>query len=135
MRSLFVDSAAWIALYDDTDQYHGQAVSTWQQISAEPIALFTSDYIMDEVYTHLRRRVGLPACVAVHDLVASSSVVRVSDVTLSIRQNAWDILVRHDDKVLSFTDCTSVAMMSQLGLTEVMTFDQDFRRMGFHMIP
>ena len=135
MRTVFVDSSAWIALYDPSDQYHAAIVPVWQQLAEESVYLITTDYVLDEVYTHLRRRVGLPACVAFHNLVVSSSVLRVVDVAPSVRQAAWSILVKHEDKVLSFTDCASFAVMTDLGMHDALTFDRHFRQVGFVSLP
>jgi len=56
-------------------------------------------------------------------------------VRAPIRAAAWDTLVKYDDKVLSFTDCTSFALMWQMGLTEVLTLDADFAQVGFVQRP
>lgn len=135
MKSIFVDSSAWIALYNPQDQHHAAIVPVWQSLAKKPVSLVTSDYVLDEVYTFLRRRAGLQACMAFNSLVVSSSVLNVLDVTPTLRHQAWEILTKHDDKVLSFTDCTSFAVMRQLHLMDVLTFDDDFRKAGFLVIP
>jgi predicted nucleic acid-binding protein len=45
---------------------------------------------------------------------------------------AWEIFARFNvAKEWSFTDCTSYAVMKQLGITEVFAFDHHFTQMGF----
>lgn len=135
MRSVFVDSSAWIPLYDPEDQYRAVILPVWHELAQESVSLITTDYVIDETYTHLRRRVGLQACIAFHDLIASSSVLHVVEITSSIRHIAWEILLKRADQVLSFTDCTSFAVMSQMRMTHALTFDKDFRRVGFLVLP
>ena len=40
-------------------------------------------------------------------------------------------LRRHDERVYSFVDATSFAVMRQLGITEALAFDGDFSAAGF----
>ncbi|MEM2906171.1 MAG: PIN domain-containing protein [Candidatus Bathyarchaeia archaeon] len=35
---------------------------------------------------------------------------------------------------LSFTDCTSLAVMKALGIKKALTFDQDFEKAGFALV-
>ena len=51
-----------------------------------------------------------------------------------IWQAAWDVFVRYDDKDFSF-DCTSFAIMRQLGLINALAFDPNFEQAGFVMLP
>jgi len=44
---------------------------------------------------------------------------------------AWAWLRRHDERVYSFVDATSFAMMRNLGLIEALAFDGDFSAAGF----
>ncbi len=88
MRRLLVDTSAWIALYDPDDQYHAAAKRVWKEFASQPVGLLTSDYVLDETYTHLRRRVGLKAAVTLHNVLAHSKVVRILDVDASRTQTA-----------------------------------------------
>lgn len=54
---LFVDTSAWLALYDKQDQFHKQAVEKNLVIKKERIELITSEYILDEIITLIRFRV------------------------------------------------------------------------------
>lgn len=45
------------------------------------------------------------------------------------------IFEKYNDKQLSFTDCTSFALMKSMGINDVFTFDEDFRKMGFNIMP
>jgi len=62
-------------------------------------------------------------------------LVRILDVDAATRQEAWEIFVKYADKDLSFTDCTSVAIMRQGAIANAFTFDEHFRQLGFVMIP
>ncbi len=133
---IFVDASAWIALFDKYDPYYQPAVAFWQALQQQQCRLITSNYILDEAYTLIRRgRGSLPMAVALHDLVENSSVVEIVSVNENLRQDAWRLFVTYTDKVISFTDCTCFAIMKQRNLFEAFSFDADFARAGFVVRP
>ena len=46
-------------------------------------------------------------------------------------REAWDWLRRHDERVYSFVDATSFALMRRLRIAEALAFDGDFTAAGF----
>jgi hypothetical protein len=133
---IFVDASAWIALFDKHDPYYQRAADFWQELQRQRRSLLTTDYVLDEAYTLVRRgRGGLPMAVALHDLVEKSSVVEIVSIDEKLRQDAWQLFVTYTDKVISFTDCTCFALMKQRELFESFSFDGDFARVGFVVRP
>ena len=45
------------------------------------------------------------------------------------------IFVSYTDKVISFTDCVCFAMMQEMNVYQVFSFDADFARAGFLVRP
>lgn len=135
MKRYFVDASFWIALFDRSDAAYDVTTAFWQEMASRPVRLTTSDYVLDEAYTFLRRHVGLQAAVDLHDVVHASRLLQVAEVSASIRAAAWDTLLKYDDKVLSFTDCTSFVLMWRAGLKEALTLDGHFAQVGFVRLP
>lgn len=134
--SVFVDSAAWIALIDASDRRHRDAAAFWRRAAETSRPSLTSDYVLDETYTLLRRRPkGLLMATRIHDLVAASDLIRVAQVDEEVQGAAWDLFTAYTDQILSFTDCTSFALMERHHLVEAFTFDADFLRVGFQVVP
>jgi len=132
----FIDSSGWIALIDVSDGLHGRAGDFWRTALEEGRRFLTSDYVLDETYTLLRRRRnGLKMASAVHEMVEVSRFVALAGVDEDLRRQAWEIFVGYEDKVLSYTDCTSFALMRERKLLEVFSFDGDFERAGFIVRP
>ncbi len=50
---IFVDTGAWIALTDVSDQYHLEAVSIYTQLKQRKARFLTTDYVIDETVTRL----------------------------------------------------------------------------------
>lgn len=129
---LFVDTGGWVALFNTRDREHARAARFWEHVREDRRPILTTDYVLDETYTIIRRtRAGLPGAIEFHDLVTASRVIAIAEIDADLRTRAWDLFVRYDDKVLSFADCTSFALLHERGLTEVFTFDSDFAKVGF----
>ena len=45
---IFVDSGAWIALLNQKDQYHDDAVVIYNGLKQQRVRLLTTDYVIDE---------------------------------------------------------------------------------------
>lgn len=128
---IFVDTAAWLALNDRSDQFHSLAVEKFASIRVGRISLVTSDYILDESITIIRSRVSHRAAVAFGQSILGSTVVDLMPITSDDRLVAWEIFRKYDDKEFSFTDCASFAVMRKLRLKTAFTFDSHFSQMGF----
>jgi len=132
---LFADTRAWCALYDRSDVHHTRASAFLQELKREKAQLITSDYVLDESLTLLRFRAGHKEAVDLGKWVLQSPLVKRINVDEKTWQSAWEMFVRYDDKAFSFTDCTSFAIMRQLGLLNAFAFDHNFEQAGFVMLP
>jgi predicted nucleic acid-binding protein len=130
---LFVDTSAWLALNDKNDQYHGEAVSRSAKVKQQKIQLITSEYVFDESITIIRYRVSHRAAVIFGDALLSSTIVSIEDVTDEERLKAWVLFKKYGDKELSFTDCTSFALMMKLKLQKAFAFDDHFKQIGLEL--
>jgi hypothetical protein len=130
---IFVDTSAWLALNDRNDQYHSEAVSKLKNVTKQKIELITSEYVVDESITIIRYRVSHKAAVVFGDSLMNSTIVTVADITEEERFRAWMLFKKYDDKELSFTDCTSFALMNKLKLRKAFAFDDHFKQIGFEL--
>ena len=136
MDNIFVDSAAWIALFSMDDKYYETAMDFWEKMPEIKFQPVTNYYVLDETYSLLRRRQGgLQRAIEFRRVVEESGLVEVFEVNSKCRQRAWDIFVSYTDKVISFTDCVCFAMMHDLGIYQAFSFDADFARAGFVVRP
>lgn len=131
---LFVDTSALIALADRTDQYHVQASRFVQSVSAVP-EFHTSTYILNEVITRLRFTAGVVAALNFAESIRASRLHQIHLVDRRIEDHALAVLRKYADHPLSFTDCTTIVLMEQLRLTRIFAFDDDFRKVGYLLVP
>jgi predicted nucleic acid-binding protein len=97
--------------------------------------LITSTYVMDEAITLVRVRIDHPTAVGFGDNMNRARWCRVVDVDEPVRHAAWDLFVRYNDQLFSFTDCTSFALMRSMGIGDAFSFDADFAAAGFVRVP
>jgi predicted nucleic acid-binding protein len=134
-REIFVDSSGWIALHNRRDGNHPRAAEAFRSLQGTAVQLVTSDYVVDEAITHIRRWGSHADAVRFGDIVRRSGRIDWVNVDRPLWDAAWRIFVRYDDKRFSFTDCTSFAIMRQRTLRSAFTFDRHFVQMGFGVWP
>jgi hypothetical protein len=136
---IFVDTGAWIALEDMHDKNHVVATKFREKLSAEKESFVTTSYVLDETYTFLLINIGYEKAIYFHDRVKrmeESSLLEIIHITEQLKEEAWMIFERFNrDKMWSFTDCTSKAVMDLSQIDEVFTFDDHFEQMGFRRRP
>jgi len=135
---LFVDTSAFLALVNEKDNYHAAAMQFLEEIKNGKIRIkkiITSDYIIDETLTRIRYSVGHTEAIEWGKDILASKVVEKIEVGVELFGHAWELFQTYDDKKLSFTDCSSFALMKKRGIEKVFSFDEDFKRLGFVILP
>ena len=119
-------------MVDESDPDHDRA-SEW--FTRNRIPLITTDYIFDETLTLIRTSLGHRQAVKFAEKLLASRLAQLISVTEEDKERAWKLFQRYDDKVLSFTDCTSFAVMERLGLDTAFAVDHDFEALRYIMVP
>ena len=132
---IFVDTGAWVSIAMKRDKHHENAVQLLRNFQKDSVSLITSDYILDEVLTLVRKHSTHENARNIGVTILKSPVVRLERITESVWEKAWKIFQRYKDKMWSFTDCTSLALMDQLRIQHAFTFDADFRQYGKEVLP
>ncbi len=135
---LFVDTSAFLALVNEKDKNHIAAARFLEDIKngkTRVKKIITSDYIIDETLTRIRYAVGHKEAVEWGNDILASNVVEKIEVGKEIFELAWELFEKYEDKRLSFTDCTSFAIMKKIGAEKAFSFDDDFERIGFKRLP
>jgi len=125
---LFVDTSFWVALQFRDDQHHQTARQLWSR-KLGPVQ--TSNHVVGETWTFLRRRIGHMAAENFRAALARVINLTVVHVDHAVEKDAWSWLSRHDERAYSFVDATSFALMRRRRTREVLAFDGDFSAAGF----
>jgi predicted nucleic acid-binding protein len=131
--SIFIDTAAFLAVLNANDRFHPTARNAWHGILSSNTSLFSSNYIVLETSALLQHRFGIEALrLFESDLLPVVEIIWVDKI---IHQQAMSALLIANRRDLSLVDCTSFEIMRQLGADEAFTFDPHFREQGFKVIP
>jgi uncharacterized protein len=134
-RCIFVDTGAWVALSDESDQYHTRAAVCVKMLVNEGYALSTSNLIIHETFMLLSRRISRKVAVRFLDKVYNADNLRIFHSDRVIEQEAFETIRKYIDQDFSITDAVSFAIMKREGLKRVFSFDKHFKTMRFSLEP
>jgi uncharacterized protein len=134
-RYVFVNTSAWLALYNPNDPNHAAAREFWDDLRSQPVRFVTTDYVMEQVYTALKVFGSLQAAQAFGQMLDQSNLMRPFMVDSVIFDRAWKVFLDDEHPEWTFTDCINYAVIQYLGLTEVFTFDPSFTAPGMMRMP
>ncbi len=138
MRTVFVDTGAWIALAVRRDQLHPPAAAHARRLARAHTPLLTTNYVMLETYTYIRYHYDHPKALAfdaiLQNLIQTRRLTMVW-ITEEVHGRALDIFRTYDDQVFSLADCTSFVVARDRKIREVFGFDSNFLTMGFILKP
>jgi len=135
MRSVFVDTSAFVALRNAAEAEHARARAALSELIAEGAALYTSNYVFAETYTALLVRVGRGEAVEWGRRFRAGGAIELVRLEEDVENAAWEILERHEDKRWSYVDATSFALIERDGGGEAFAFDSHFEQRGLRVHP
>ena len=136
MRSVYIDTGAFIALVRRKDRDHDACRHHFLKLRKGGDTLFTSDAVVSETATRLRYDVGLQAALAFRRVLEGAGrhlKIRESDPKL--RSAAFEVMSKFADLRLSYADCVGAAVAKEVRADAVFALDDDFRIIGFRVEP
>lgn len=135
MKSVFIDTSAFVALRNSSEAEHGPARQALAGLLAEGAALFTSNYVFAETYTALMVRVGRAEAIEWGRRFRAGGAIDLVHLERAVEDRAWEILEQHDDKRWSYVDATSFALLERSADAEAFAFDVHFAQRGLRLVP
>lgn len=125
---VFIDTGIFIALHNADDQHHQRSKELIKNALKGNLGrIYTSDYIIDEaVTTALARTRKHDIAVDLGTYIIESPRIIKLTVDQDTFKTAWIKFKTLEDKGLSFTDCTSIALTEKHGIKHIMSFDCGF---------
>ena len=124
---VFVDTSCWFAFFSPDEPAH-VAVNTWFDATKPP--LLTTDYIIDETLTLLLARKRPSVALAAGQRFFHHNLSQIHFVTPTQIHRAWILFQQRAAAGWSFTDCTSKAVIDDLGIRTAAAIDDHFRQFG-----
>ena len=126
---VFVDTSAAYALLDAGDSNHERALRATARLLGEE--LVTHSYVVVELVSLVRRRLGADAAARLIDEVLPA--IEVTDVDASLRSRALVAFRATTGSAVSLVDRTSFEFMRQRGISRAWAMDSNFTTEGFEV--
>ena len=133
MNALFIDSSALVALNDDHDSSHIEAIKILREISPLSVSRYISTNVILETITIVSQRLGKREAVKLLGELRSGNYTVVHPDEGLIRE-AEDIFQSVISKNVSYSDCVSFSVMRRYGIQWVFSFDLHFKKQGFKRV-
>ena len=134
MKEVFADTTYWIAKINPRDQWHDVAIQAEYELGVAQ--LVTTESVLIEVlnyFSSYRPEIREVATGTVERTIGNSEIdfvrQRVDDFLKGVR-----LYAARPDKDYSLTDCISMNVMSERGITDVLTHDRNFAQEGFRLL-
>ena len=126
--AVFIDTGIFVAVRNKKDRNHRRATELMRRaLVAEFGIIHTSDYVIDEaVTTALARTRNHQIAVNTGKYILDSPRIERLSVSQEDFALAWAKFQSVRDRLLSFTDCTSLALMERHGIKRILSFDSHF---------
>jgi len=126
--AVFIDTSIFVAVRNRKDRNHQRAKELMKRaLTAEFGVIYTSDYIIDEAVTvALARTRNHQIAINTGRYILDSARIEKLPISREDFTLAWSKFQNIKDRFLSFTDCTSLAVIKTRGIERVMSFDSNF---------
>jgi len=126
--AVFVDTGIFVALHNADDEFHSKSKALMKQaLKGEFGRIFTSDYVIDEaITTALVRTKRHDLAEDLGNFIITSPRIGKIWIDEECFGKAWEKFRVLKDKPLSFTDCTSIALVEVKTIKQIMSFDGGF---------
>lgn len=139
--SILVDTGAWYAIADRSDQHH-QTARRFYLKHAPRGSFITTDLVVAETWTLLNARLGHGTALTFWDTLRETGTPVLTAEAVDL-EAAWHIAQAFPDQTFSFVDCMTFAIMERTGVTQAFAFDAHFlvyrygphRKRAFHRLP
>ena len=130
---VFIDTSAFYALLDRSDENHLEAKQEWNRLLDEDRTLVTSNYILIETAALSQNRLGMSAVRGFQENIFP--ILNLEFITPKIHRLGMTALLASSRRRLSLVDCVSFELMRETGIRTAFAFDDHFREQGFNTVP
>ncbi|MBI3412702.1 MAG: type II toxin-antitoxin system VapC family toxin [Candidatus Aenigmarchaeota archaeon] len=125
---IILDSSFIVAYYNTADNNHKKAVEVMKVLGAGEYGdILITDYVFDETVTVAFVRLkSLRKTVEIGDDMGRFA--KIIYIEKGVFEGAWELFKNQLDTKFSFTDCSSLAIMKKEGINNIVTFDEDFKK-------
>ncbi|MGH8229057.1 MAG: type II toxin-antitoxin system VapC family toxin [Steroidobacteraceae bacterium] len=131
VKSVFADTAYFLALNISRDRFHEQALSLEATLRCQ---LLTTEWVLTEVADALAAPPTRARFAAQIERLRARDDVRIVAAKHRQFERGCALYLKHKDKRWSLTDCISFLVMRQHGADTALTSDRHFVQAGFRIL-
>jgi predicted nucleic acid-binding protein len=135
IKTIFVDTSAWFAGIDRSDQNHAVAIAHAKRLNKEKFQLITSNLVIHETVMLLERKATRKDAIRFYKTIQTDMLVEIVHATEELEDAGYALYQKYQDQDYSVTDCISFAVMNEYTISRSFTFDRHFAEMGFEIEP
>lgn len=126
--SIFLDTGILVAERNADDKRHSRGEELMKSVLRDEYGkAYTSDYVVDEAITlMLMRTKRHELATDIGEYVLDSPRIRILSVSGEIFDFAWQKFKSFEENPISFTDCTTLALMEERRIDNLASFDSGF---------
>ncbi len=128
---LFADSSYFFALLNSSDNAHSRAVDFTKEFAGE---LVTTAWVITELADGMSNLAQREAFIRFLDGLRQQPNMKLIPPDLALFEKGIVLYRQRLDKEWSLTDCISLVVMHQEGITEALTGDHHFEQAGFRAV-
>ncbi len=135
---VFIDTSAFIALFIKSESKHRLIKNHFLYLKQNWAQFFTSDYVLDELYTRLVYDCHAPQVKQIInqlEKVFINGEVQLLKVDQQIFNQSLELLKKYCQQKISFTDCTSCCLINREQIDQAFTLDKHFYFLGTGVCP
>ena len=132
MSLVFLDTVGLLAVWDESDQWHGVATEALQQVTSGGDTVATTTFILLECGNAAARK---PYRLALDRLRQALEAAHcLIEPTNDDWNQAWDAFRQGDGAEAGIVDQVSFLVVRRLGMTRAFTNDKHFEAAGFEVL-
>ncbi len=131
MNRVFIDTVFVVALINQKDQYHYQALELSRKY--ENVPLLITEAILLEIGNALAKDFKQEAIETIKAFRTSNEVLIV-ELNAQLFNRGFELYEKYQDKAWSLVDCISFVVMNDHKITDVLTTDDHFKQAGFNIL-
>lgn len=134
MTTVFVDTAAWLALLNSRDVYHETANQVMSTLRQQKVQLMTTEFVLLEVADALAAPAFRQQTIQFINSLKDIPFLTIVPINKGLYDSAWELYSNRFDKEWGLTDCSSFVMMEQEEIVTAFTTDHHFVQAGFQKL-
>ena len=130
-HSVFVDTAALLALANRRDALHQRAKQVRTRIAREERSVFTTDWVLAEFLNAMQRPPARSLAIQMVEQLRQSRRVTILSASAEDWRKGYDLYKSRPDKAGSLIDCISMRVCQERSVQDVFTSDRNFAQAGY----